>query len=60
MLTPAALAEDCGCCFSSGDQDQRAYMMQDDPVLEDFELSRRKVLGKGWTVCDDHPPVEIV
>lgn len=27
--------------------------------MEDFELSRRKVLGKGWVSCDDHPPVEM-
>lgn len=26
--------------------------------MEHFELSRRKVLGKSWIFCDDHPPVE--
>lgn len=59
MSIPAALAEDYGCYWFSGDQIRRAYIIKDDPVMEDFKLSRRKVLGKGWMSCDDHPPVEM-
>lgn len=59
MFIAAALGEDYVCYCFSGDQVQRAYIIKDDPIMEHFELSRRKVLGKGWIFCDDRPPVEM-
>lgn len=59
MSVPAALAEDYRCYCFSGNHVQRAYIIKDDSVIEDFELSGRKVLGKGWILCDEHPPVEM-
>lgn len=59
MSILAALAEDCGCYWFSGDQVQKVDIIKGDPITEDFELSRRKVLGKSWILCGAHPHVEM-